>query len=334
MNHDFGQSVAETAIIPVICDAEFDSSSEATHMPQILHGVLPIVHTPFTDDDRIDRSTLKREIDWAFSIGADGLGTGMVSEILRLTFDERIELTQLITEYSAGRGVVFAAVGAESGKQALVYSVAAEKAGCDAVMAVPPQTTRLSAAGMVDYFSRIADGISLPVIVQDASGYVGQPIPISACVSLLERYGNEKIVFKPEASPIGPNLSALRDATAGHAKIFEGSGGILLIDSYRRGISGTMPGMDLLDGIIKLWRALQREDDATAYRVYFPICGIVALQLQAGLDGFLAVEKYLLHKRGLFPSTRRRQPNSWDMDPETAMEVDRLFAILMQSIAE
>jgi dihydrodipicolinate synthase/N-acetylneuraminate lyase len=303
-------------------------------MSRRLHGVLPIVHTPFTDDDRIDRATLKHEIDWAYSVGADGLGTGMVSEILRLTFDERIELTQLIAEYSADRGVVFAAVGAESGKQAVAYSVAAEKAGCDAVMAVPPQTTRLSAAGMVDYFSQIADGISLPVIVQDASGYVGQPIPVSACVALLERYGNEKIVFKPEASPIGPNLSALRDATAGQAKIFEGSGGILLIDSFRRGISGTMPGMDLLDGIVKLWKALQSADDATAYRVYFPICGIVALQLQAGLDGFLAVEKYLLQKRGLFPSTRRRQPNSWDMDPETALEVDRLFAILMQEVAD
>lgn len=303
-------------------------------MPKQLHGVLPIVHTPFTDDDRIDRATLKREIDWAFSMGADGLGTGMVSEILRLTFDERLELTNLITEFSAGRGAVFAAVGAESGKQALAYSVAAEKAGCDAVMAVPPQTTRLSAAGMVDYFSQIADGISLPVIVQDASGYVGQPIPVSACVSLLDRYGNEKIVFKPEASPIGPNLSALRDATSGQAKIFEGSGGILLIDSYRRGISGTMPGMDLLDGIVKLWQALKRGDDAAAYRVYFPICGIVALQLQAGLDGFLAVEKYLLHKRGLFPSTRRRQPNSWELDSETSLEVDRLFAILMQTMVE
>ena len=301
-------------------------------MPQLLHGVLPIVHTPFTDYDCIDRKTLKREIDWAFSVGADGLGTGMVSEILRLTYDERIELTQLIAEYSEGRGAVFAAVGAESGKQALAYSVAAEKAGCDAVMAVPPQTTRLSPAGMVDYFRQIADGMSLPVIVQDASGYVGQPIPIPVCVSLLERYGNEKIIFKPEASPIGPNLSALRDATSGQAKIFEGSGGILLIDSYRRGISGTMPGMDLLDGIVALWNALQSADDSTAYRVYFPICGIVALQLQAGLDGFLAVEKYLLVKRGLFPSARRRAPYSWDLDPETAVEVDRLFAILQDNL--
>jgi 4-hydroxy-tetrahydrodipicolinate synthase len=301
-------------------------------MTKRLQGVLPIVHTPFTDADEIDIATLRREIDWAYAQGADGLGTGMVSELLRLTFDERIALTHHIAEMSAGRGAVFAGVGAESTKQALVYAKAAEKAGCDAVMAVPPVTTGLPEDQLVDYFRALADGISLPVIVQDASGYVGKAIPLRVYVQLLDRYGPEKIVFKPEASPIGPNLSALRDATGGKARIFEGSGGILLVDSFRRGIAGTMPGMELLDGIIALWKALQRGDDAAVYRAYYPICAIVALQLQAGLDGFLAIEKDLLVKRGIFLSARRRKPYSWDLDAETAAEVDRLFAQLMAAI--
>jgi 4-hydroxy-tetrahydrodipicolinate synthase len=302
-------------------------------MAKRLHGVLPIVHTPFTNNDEIDVATLRREIDWAYAQGADGLGTGMVSELLRLTFDERIALTHHIAEMSAGRGAVFAGVGAESTKQALVYAKAAEKAGCDAVMAVPPVTTGCSSAHVVDYFCALADGISMPVIVQDASGYVGKAIPMDVYVKLLDRFGPEKIVFKPEASPIGPNLSALRDATGGKARIFEGSGGILLVDSYRRGIAGTMPGMELLDGIVALWKALKRDDEAAIYRIYYPICAIVALQLQAGLDGFLAVEKDILVKRGLFPSARRRNPNSWDLDPETAAEIDRLFKQMQAALA-
>ena len=58
-----------------------------------------------------------------------------------------------------------------------------------------------------------------------------------------------------------------------------------------------------------------------SYRVSAPIGASVALQLQAGLDGFLAVEKHLLVKRGLFSSARRRQPYSWEMKNETAAEV-------------
>jgi 4-hydroxy-tetrahydrodipicolinate synthase len=299
-------------------------------MTQKLQGVLAIVHTPFTETDEIDTATLKRAVDWAFAVGADGLGTGMVSEIIKLTSDERLSLTKLLVEFAAGRGPVFAAVGAESTKQALAFAIAAEKAGCDAVMAVPPLTGRLTESHLVDHFRTLADGIAIPVIVQDASGYVGQSIPIPVCVKLLESYGPDKVLFKPEAAPNGPTLSALRDATGGKARMFEGSGGIFLIDSYRRGITGTMPGMDLLDGVVAIWRALQRGDEDTAYRVSFPVSSIVALQLQAGLDGFLAIEKHLMHRRGLFPNVRRRRPYGWELDGETAAEVDKLL-LRMQS---
>lgn len=302
-------------------------------MPRRLQGVLPIVHTPFLDDETIDVATLRREVDWAYAQGVDGMGTGMVSEILRLTFDERIALTQHLAEANAGRGAIFMAVGAESARQAERFAREAEKAGFDAVMAVPPVTMRLGEAMIIDYFRRLADAIAIPVIVQDASGYVGQAIPLGVYVSLLERYGPERIVFKPEAAPIGPNLSALRDATGGRARIFEGSGGILLVDSYRRGIAGTMPGMEVVDGIVALWRALDRGDDATAYRVYFPIAALIALQMQAGLDGFLAIEKHLLVQRGVFVNALRRRPYSWELDAETAAEVDRLWDELRKVLA-
>lgn len=301
-------------------------------MPHRLQGVLPIVHTPFLENDDLDEPTLRREIDWIFAVGADGFGTGMVSELLRLTTDERRRLTESMVAAAAGRGAVFAGVGAESTRQAVEHAVAAERAGCDAVMAIPPTLTRIDSAAMIAHFRALAEAVAVPVIVQDASGYVGQAIPLAVYVELLDRFGPEKIVFKPEAAPIGPNLSALRDATGGRARIFEGSGGILLVDSYRRGIAGTMPGVDLLDGIVALWKALARGDDATAYRLYFPISAIVALQLQAGLDGFLAIEKHLLVKRGLFPSARRRRPYAWDLDAETAAEVDRLFAIMQREM--
>ena len=302
--------------------------------PRPLAGVLPIVHVPFDDHDRIDEADLRREVDWIFSVGADGLGTGMVSEVLRLAADERTRLAELLVECAAGRGPVFMSVGAESGAVARAQAVAAEKAGCDAVMAVPPLTTPLPPAAVTEYFHGIAESVSLPLVVQDASGYVGQAIPFSVYAELLDRHGPDKILFKPEASPLGPNLSRLRDATDGRARIYEGSGGILLVDAYRRGIAGTMPGTDLLDGVVALWRALEAgEDDEIVYRLSLPICGIVALQMQAGLDGFLAVEKYLLVKRGLFRSDRRREPHAWSLDDETAREVDRLYDRLMEAVA-
>lgn len=297
-----------------------------------LHGILPIVNTPFLANGEIDDTSLQRQIDWAFQCGAQGLCTGMVSEILRLTSDERIELTRRLVAHCNGRGAVVMSVGAESTKQAILFAKEAEQAGCSAVMAIPPTSVSLPISEVISYYHAIADHIDLPLIVQDASAYVGEPIPISVCVELLDQYGPNKILFKPEATPMGPHLSALRDASQKRARMFEGSGGVMLVDSYRRGVAGTMPGMEILSAIVSLWNALQRKDEQAVYRLYFPICALVVQQMQAGLDGYIAIEKYLLVKQGILANDHRRRPYNWSLDAETRAEVDRLFAAVSEAL--
>ncbi|GAA5510335.1 dihydrodipicolinate synthase family protein [Novipirellula caenicola] len=297
-----------------------------------LHGVLPVLQTPFTDAGEIDERTLQREIDWAFETGADGVVVAMVSEVLRLGYRGRLRLAELVCETAKDRGSTVISVGAESTAEAIEFARHAEAIGASAVMAIPPVATNLSADATRDYFSAIAGSISIPLVVQDASGYVGAAIDLGVYLDLLEQFGSERILFKPEASPLGPNLSKLRDATDGQARIFEGSGGINLVDCYRRGIAGTMPGTDLLDGVVALWRALSEGDEDRIYQLSLPLSAIVALQLQAGLDGFLAIEKYLLKKRGIFTNTIQIPPTAWQIDEETRAEVDRLFKRLQAAL--
>lgn len=293
-----------------------------------LHGVLPVLQTPFSPDGQIDGDVLRREIDWAFKVGADGVVVAMVSEILRLGHKGRRELATLVCAGAAGRGFSVISVGAESTAEAIVLAQHAEGLGASAVMAIPPVATSLGSDATREYFSEIARSLSIPLIVQDASSYVGASIDLSVYLKLLEEFGPNRILFKPEAAPLGPNLSKLRDATHGTARIFEGSGGVNLVDCYRRGIVGTMPGTDLLDGIVALWKALEACDEDRIYQLSFPISALVSMQLQGGLDGFLAIEKHILMKRQLFNNALQVQPVNWTLDAETRSEVDRLFARL------
>jgi dihydrodipicolinate synthase/N-acetylneuraminate lyase len=103
-----------------------------------------------------------------------------------------------------------------------------------------------------------------------------------------------------------------------------------LVDSFRRGIVGTIPGADLIRGIVPLWQALRSGDEARAYRLSLPISALVSLQ--TSLDAFLAVEKYLLVKQGVFSSTRVRGPVGFRLDEETRQEVDRLFDLVMAAV--
>lgn len=292
---------------------------------ETVRGVLAVLQTPFLDDDTIDCAVLQREIDWAFEVGVDGVVVAMVSEVLRLGEAGRRELAATVAAAAQGRGTCIVSVGAESTRQATDFTEHAAEHGATAVMAIPPVATRLSDDATFDYYAAIAAASDLPLVVQDASNYVGAAINVSVYRRLLDRFGAERIYFKPEASPLGPNLSKLRDATDGAARVFEGSGGINLVDCYRRGIAGTMPGMELIDAVTELWKALEGGDEDRIYQISPLICSLVALQIQAGLDGFLAIEKYLLKKRGVFPSTRQLQPVGWVLDDETRSEVDRLF---------
>ena len=297
-----------------------------------IQGVLPIVHTPFDEDEQIDWESLGREIDWAFQAGANGCCTGMVSEILRLTVAERREFTERLPQLVGDRGVVVASAGAEETSQAVEHARHAEQVGCHAIMAIPPTTTVLSDEEILAYYASLAGSVTIPLIVQDASAYVGRAIDLQVYVQLLDQFGPERIFFKPEAMPLGTNLSRLRDVTERKARVFEGSGGISLIDSFRRGIAGTMPGMEFLPTIVAIWQALHDQDDDRAYQLYWPLCALVAIQLQAGLDGFLAIEKYVMVRQGLFKTAIRRGPLTWEMDKETEGEVDRLLVHLQAAL--
>ena len=52
--------------------------------------------------------------------------------------------------------------------------------------------------------------------------------------------------------------------------------------------------------------------------------------MQNSLDAFLAIEKYLLVKQGVFKNTLVRGPVGYTLDDETRREVDRLFDLVMR----
>jgi dihydrodipicolinate synthase/N-acetylneuraminate lyase len=298
------------------------TTRQATQSEHRLAGVLPVVQTPFLDNLSLDQDTLQREIEWLFEQGADGIVMGMVSETLRLTDDERDQLLKVMVKSAAGHGPVISSVGAESLRQAIRHAQAAENIGVDAHMALPPALTQCPPDEIRSYYAGLIKATTKPVIVQDASGYVGNMIPIETQARLFLDFPG-RVMFKPEAQPIGPNLTLLRDATKGRAAIFEGTGGIALVDSYRRGITGTMPGSDLIWAIVALWNALQKEDHARVEAIQGPLVSIISLQ--TSLDAFLAIEKMLLVEQGIFRNTLVRGPVGYRLDAESRREILRLF---------
>lgn len=295
-----------------------------------LAGVLPVVQTPFNADATIDTGALRAELAWIAEQGVAGVTIGMVTDVLRLTIAERFTVAEAVREATAAAGgTCVVSCVAESTRVASDIARHARSIGADAVMACPPTTTVVPPNALYDYFLAVADAAAIPVVVQDASGYVGQPLSIELMARLEATLGGAAY-FKPEAEPVGQRVSELRDATQGRARIFEGLGGAFLVDSHRRGIVGSMPGAEVCWAVQRLWEDLESGDDDHAYEISGLLMGL-AMQ-QPNLDGFIVVEKHLLARQGVFPSTACRGPMGFELDDETAVElgrlVDRLRAIV------
>ncbi|MET0451212.1 MAG: dihydrodipicolinate synthase family protein [Mycobacterium sp.] len=291
-------------------------------MHRLPEGVLPVLATPFDQNGDLDLKSLAAEINFVVDQRADGVVLGMVSEILRLSSEERETLTEAVCRFVDGRVSVTTSVGAESLHTAVRYAKHAQAVGADAVMAIPPMGTACDDDELYKYYATLIEAIDIPVVVQDASGYLGRPLTIALQALLFEKYG-DRALFKPEAQPIGPRLTQLLDATNGNAKVYEGTGGLALVDSFKRGIVGTMPGPDIVWALVALWKALKDGDDAQVDRIQGPLATIVSIQ--NSLDSFVAVQKHLLHRQGVLPQIATRGPVGYHLDSATEREVDRLF---------
>ena len=295
-----------------------------------LSGVFNVLQTPLTETDEIDEPVFAREIEWLLKCGIDGAVLAMVSEVLRFSAEDRRKQWQLVLKLINGRIPVIASVGAESTYIATSLAKWAEIDGAAAVMATPPSAFATLSNEIRDYYVAIIESVKIPVIVQDASNYLGQPLDISLYVDLIDKYGAERVQFKPEAKPVKERLELLRDASGGRALVFEGQGGVDLLDTFPIGIVGTMPGAEVPWALVALFKALKEDNWERARSIHAPLAKLISYQTT--LDAYVAVEKYLLVKQGIFTSTRQRGPVGFILTDEMKIEIDVAFDQLKAAV--
>jgi 4-hydroxy-tetrahydrodipicolinate synthase len=296
-----------------------------------LAGVFNVISTPLDNSDEIDQKILKQEIDWLIKCGSNGAVLAMVSEVLRFSASERRKQWQLSLEYLSGRIPLVVSVGAESAAIAVGLAKDAQKDGATAVMATPPSAFVASADEVKNYYQRIIEAVDITVIVQDASNYLGAPIELDTYVELIDKYGDERVQFKPEAKPVKERLEQLNKISNNRARVFEGQGGIDLLDTHPLGVKGTMPGAEVPWAIVGLWNALENKDLKSAQAIHTPLAKLISYQTT--LDAYVAVEKYLLVKQGVFINTNQRGPVGFKLDQDTKNRIDLAYSELAAAIA-
>jgi 4-hydroxy-tetrahydrodipicolinate synthase len=144
-------------------------------MSDPLHGVLPALITPFTDDgDAIDAKALAAIVDRLVGAGVGGLVPGgSTGEFTTLTNAERRRLVEVTVDAAGGRVPVVAGTGALSTRETVELSVHAEQAGAAAVMIVPPFYDAPGWRELLAHYSAVADAIDIPIMYYNLPSATG-----------------------------------------------------------------------------------------------------------------------------------------------------------------
>lgn len=291
-------------------------------------GVYSVIQTPLDEHENIDIVIFEREINWLIQCGVKGLVLAMVSEVMRFSADERRLQWQSVLKIIDKRVPLIVSVGGESTAIAVRLAKLAEADGAAALMATPPSNFPATSEEIFNYYSSILAATYIPLIVQDASNYMGQPLDLKLYGRLIDQYGTDRVQFKPEAKPVKDRAIALQKIAGGRAKIYEGQSGLELMETHPVGLAGTMPGGEIPWALVKLWDCLEANDVEKAKVIHGVIAQLVGFQKT--IDAYVAVEKYLLVKQGIFTSARQRGPVNTILSDEVKKEIDKVFADLQE----
>lgn len=290
-------------------------------MPGLKPGVHNISATPFLPDESLDLMSLRSLLDFLVERGCDGaLVLGVLGEADKLSDRERDEVLAAALDHAGDRLQI--SVGITHGSTAVtaMRATEAESRGAVAVMVSPPPGA-VARPALRNHFLRIADGLSIPVIIQDHPASSGVKMPVELIASLYDHMPPGSIV-KLEDPPTARKMAALKALQPGF-QIFGGLGGVSLYQELLAGSDGAMTGFALVDALVEIVSAYHAGDQDRAYQAYAAALPLMVLEAQPGV----ALRKEILRRIGAIEHATVRQPAP-ALDPFTITLIDDLLARL------
>jgi 4-hydroxy-tetrahydrodipicolinate synthase len=134
--------------------------------PVLWKGIYPAFLTPFQSDDSIHFEMFKKNLDAQLEAGIDGIILGgSLGEASTLTRDEKMSLLRFALQAINRPVPVIMNIAEQSTIEAIQFAKDAEKNGADGLMILPPMRYKADDRETVEYFRRIAEAVSLPVMI-------------------------------------------------------------------------------------------------------------------------------------------------------------------------
>ncbi|MCC7208750.1 MAG: dihydrodipicolinate synthase family protein [Anaerolineae bacterium] len=267
-----------------------------------LRGIVTVLNTPFTEDDEVDLDALGAHVEHAIQCGVAGfLVPALASEVYKLSANERMRMVRATLDAAGGRVPVIGGATAGSPDERLAAARELVALGCDAILAAIPYTDAADYTRQVEALARLEP----PLLMLQDWDAAGAGLPLALIGDLFERFEAFRSI-KIEVVPAGVKYTQALEATGGRLHVAGGWAVTQMIEALDRGVHALMPtGLHpVYVRIFRLYQQGDREGAAALFRRLVPVLAFSNQHLDISIHFF----KRLLHRQGIYPTARVRQP--------------------------
>jgi 2-keto-3-deoxy-L-arabinonate dehydratase len=243
------------------------------------HGIYPMLYAFFNAQGGLDKQATRRQVQAFVDNGAHGMAVlGLGTEVNKLSDTERRQLVDWVAEELAGRLPLAVTVNAPTVDAQVEFAGFAHSRGASWVILQPPPDRGVPEEFFIRFFGAVADRVDLPVAIQNAPEYLGVGLTPAGIKTLARNHPNFRIL-KGE----GPALAIRQviEEAGDSVTVFNGRGGLELIDNLRAGCAGMIPASDTFDRQARIFDLLREGAETQAEALYRDVLPAIVFVMQS-----------------------------------------------------
>jgi 4-hydroxy-tetrahydrodipicolinate synthase len=237
-------------------------------------GVMPAVTTKFTEQDELDLINFKVNIKAQLDAGVHGIILGgTLGEASTLSDSEKRTLVRETVAFVDGAVPVIINIAEQSTKIAIEMAHKAEEDGASGLMMLPPMRYKADDRETVNYFRRVANSTSLPIMIYNNPVDYGIEVTLEMFEELLSDCPNIQAV--KESTRDISNINRIRNKFGDRLAILCGVD-TLALESMLIGADGWVAGLVCAFpaetvAIYELAKAGRTKEAIDIYRWFLPL---------------------------------------------------------------
>ena len=219
-------------------------------------GVFPALTTKFTAADDIDWSAMEKHLAFQLDAGVHGLIIlGSLGETSTLSLAEKLQLVKFFTVAERRGRPLISCIAESSTRDAREFAAAAEDAGADGFMLLPPMRYPSDKRETITFLQDVAAATSLPVMLYNNPIAYGTDLTPDDIAQLAD---NPKFQAVKESSADTRRISEIRQRAGERLAIFCGVDD-LAFECFALGAVGWVAGLVVAfpRETVRMWELMQ-----------------------------------------------------------------------------